>query len=159
MGESMSKIHKERRKHPRLPIMHGILEPVELEFETESKTKKFQPAILSDLSAGGMRLLTFFMPPCREKINMVINLGNYKIPIKGKIAWLKQKENVYMIGISFYKISKENQNRINRMANDYLDCDIRISLKLPDVCSEKCKAHILCNKPQKVEEYFKKTDV
>jgi len=151
------KKHQERRKHPRLPILHGILEPVDLEFETENKTKMSQPAILSDLSAGGMRLLTFLEPPHARQINMLLNLGTYKILVKGKIAWIKQKENVYMIGISFESISKENQNIINKMANDYLDCDIRISLKLPDVCTESCRAHILCNKPQKIEELFNKS--
>jgi hypothetical protein len=158
MGEFMNKKkHIERRKHPRLPILHGILEPIDIEFEKENNKKISQPAILSDLSAGGMRLITFLEPPHAKEINMVLNLGSYKIAAKGKIAWLKQKENVFMIGISFNEISKENQNIINKMANDYLDCDIRISLKLPDVCSEKCRAHILCNKPQKVEEFFNKT--
>jgi len=151
------KKNTERRKHPRLPILHGILEPVDLEFENENKTKISQPAILSDLSQGGMRLLTFLEPPHAKEINMILNLGTHKIPVKGRIAWIKQKESVYMIGITFDNISKENQNIINEMANDYLDCDIRISLKLPDVCSEKCKAHILCNKPQKIEEFFSKT--
>lgn len=152
----MSKKQKlERRKHPRLPILHGILEPIEVEFSTDNTKQTHQPAILSDLSAGGMRLITFLEPPHTKVINMVLKLDKDEISVKGKIAWIKQKENVYMIGISFIEISKENQTKINNMALDYSDCDIRISLKLPDACIENCKAHILCNKPQKNEEYFK----
>lgn len=151
----MSKKQKEeRRKHPRLPILHGILEPIEIEFSTDNKHSP-QPAILSDLSAGGMRLITFVEPPHTKVINMVLKLDKDEINVKGKIAWIKQKENVYMIGIIFTEISKENQTKINNMALDYTDCDIRISLKLPDACIETCKAHTLCNKPQKNEEYFK----
>lgn len=149
------KNRQERRKHVRLPILHGILEPVEIEFETNQKDKISQPAILSDLSAGGMRIILFLEPPHTKELNMLLNLGKEHIPVKGKIAWIRKKGEVYMIGIAFTEISKENANKINLMANDYLDCDIRISLKLPDVCHEKCKAHILCNKPQKFPEYFK----
>ncbi len=150
------KYHSERRRHPRLPILHGILEPVEVEFFLDESKKNSQPAILSDLSAGGMRLITFLEPPHTKEINMVLKLDRENIDVKGKIAWIKQKGEVYMLGIAFTHISKENQNKINAMANDYIDCDTRISLKLPDACIEDCKAHILCNKPQKVEEYFKK---
>ncbi|MCX7905909.1 MAG: PilZ domain-containing protein [Elusimicrobiales bacterium] len=145
---------KERRKYVRLPILHGILEPVEIQFDDKNQNKFSRPAILSDLSAGGMRIILFFEPPHAKELNMILNLGKESIPIKGKIAWIKKKGEVYMIGISFTEISKENANKINSMANDYLDCDIRISLKLPDVCDEKCKAHILCNKPQKRSDFF-----
>lgn len=148
--------HKqERRKHVRLPILHGILEPVEIEFDSTQHNKFSQPAILSDLSAGGMRIIIFMEPPHTKELNMVLNLGKDHIPIKGKIAWIRKKGEVYMVGIAFTEISKESSNKINNMALDYLDCDIKISLKLPDVCHEKCRAHILCNKPQKCEEYFK----
>lgn len=145
----------ERRKHVRLPILHGILEPVEIEFSDEQHPNFKRPAILSDLSAGGMRIVLFFEPPHTKELNMILNIGKDSIPVKGKIAWIRKKSEVYMVGIAFTNISKENASKINSIAEDYLDCDIKISLKLPDVCHEKCKAHLLCNKPQKIEEYFK----
>jgi hypothetical protein len=151
----MKKDSKERRKHPRLPILHGILEPVDIDFFIDNNPSKSQPAILSDLSAGGMRLITFLEPPHAKEINMVLKLDRNKMAVKGKIAWIKQKGDVYMVGIYFTEISKENQKKITDMANDYIDCDTRIALKLPDACAETCKAHILCNKPQKCDEYFK----
>lgn len=147
----------ERRKHPRLPILHGILEPIEIEFYTQRKEgSNSQPAILSDLSAGGMRLITFLEPPHTSDISILLKIDKKPISVKGKIAWIKQKGEVYMIGIEFIEISKENQKRIDDMANDYIDCDVRISLKLPDICIKECRAHILCNKPQKVDKYFNK---
>lgn len=152
------KHQNERRKHPRLPILHGILEPIEIEFYTDEKNKNKvpQPAILSDLSQGGMRLIMFMEPPHAKEFNITLKLDNLEIPVKGKIAWIKQKSEVYMVGISFTHISKEHAHKINEMALDYLDCDIRISLNLPEACVETCKAHMLCNKPQKNEVYFKK---
>jgi hypothetical protein len=151
------KIFKERRKHVRLPILHGILEPVEIEFFAKGTNGiKPQPAILSDLSAGGMRLITFLEPPHSTNLNIVLSLnGLERIPITGKISWVKQKGEVFMTGISFITISKENQKKINNMAEDYSDCDTRIALKLPEVCVETCKANGLCNKPQKDDTLFK----
>ncbi len=153
------KVVKERRQHVRLPILHGILEPVEIEFFTTDEAGKVQPqpAILSDLSAGGMRLITFMAPPHSKEFNIVLNLaGLGEVPITGKISWVKEKGGVFMNGISFSGISPDCVKRINAMAEDYADCDTRLELKLPEVCVETCKAHELCNKPQKDDTLFKK---
>ncbi len=154
-----SKVMKERRQHVRLPIMHGILEPVEIEFFTEDSHGKPvpQPAILADLSAGGMRLITFMAPPHTKALNIILKLaGVKKIPVTGKISWVKDRGGVFMNGIAFSDISHDDRKRINEMAEDYADCDTRHALKLPEVCVETCRAHGLCNKPQKDEPLFKK---
>ncbi|MEA3307364.1 MAG: hypothetical protein U9Q34_06230, partial [Elusimicrobiota bacterium] len=70
------KISKERRHHVRLPIMHGILEPVIVEFASKDSTVP-QPAILSDLSAGGMRLITFMEPPHSNELSIVLKLSGF----------------------------------------------------------------------------------
>jgi len=157
--KKISKVVKERRQHVRLPIMHGILEPVEIEFFTEDSHGKPvpQPAILADLSAGGMRLITFMAPPHTKSLNIILKLaGIKKIPVTGKISWVKDRGGVFMNGISFSDISHDDRKRINEMAEDYADCDTRHALKLPEVCVETCRAHGLCNKPQKDEPLFKK---
>lgn len=159
MNKKEKKVFKERRKHVRLPILHGILEPVEISFFTQDSSGKIksQPAILSDLSAGGLRLVTFLEPPHTKALNIVLKIdGLDEIPVEGKISWVKRKGEVYMVGIAFTEISKENKEKINAMAEDYADCDARIALKLPEACVETCKAHSLCNKPQKDESLFKK---
>lgn len=151
------RVIKERRQHVRLPIMHGILEPVIVEFSLIKENKTIpQPAILSDLSAGGMRLITFMEPPHSNELNIVLKLSGFgDMPIKGTISWVKEKGGVFMNGITFLTISVENKKKINEMAEEYADCDTRMALKLPEVCVESCKAHYLCNKPQKDVSYFK----
>ena len=160
MTKKTSKVLKERRKHVRLPILHGILEPVEIEFFAADKSGKVvpQPAILADLSAGGMRLITFMAPPHTKELNIVLKLGGMKkgIPVTGRISWVKDKGGVFMNGIAFSAISPDDRKRINEMAEDYADCDTRFALKLPEVCVETCRAHGLCNKPQKDEPLFRK---
>jgi len=158
MTKKDSKVFKERREHVRLPILHGILEPVELEFYAKGADGKHhpQPAILVDLSAGGMRLITFLEPPHSKELNMILKLAGVKeMPITGRISWVKEKGGVFMSGIIFSGICAEDRKRISDMAEDYVDCDTRIALKLPEVCVETCKAHGLCNKPQKDEPLFK----
>ncbi|HNW44818.1 MAG TPA: PilZ domain-containing protein [Elusimicrobiales bacterium] len=160
MTKKTSKVLKERRKHVRLPILHGILEPVEIEFYTTDQHGKNvpQPAILVDLSAGGMRLITFMPPPHTKELNIVLKLAGIKkgVPLTGKISWVKEKGGVYMNGISFSTISHDDRKMINEMAEDYSDCDTRMALKLPEVCVDTCRGHGLCNKPQKNEALFKK---
>ncbi|MDA8130984.1 MAG: PilZ domain-containing protein [Elusimicrobia bacterium] len=159
MTKKTSKVLKERRQHVRLPILHGILEPVEIEFFTEDAAGKAvpQPAILSDLSAGGMRLITFMAPPHTKELNIILKLSGIKeIPVTGRISWVKDKGGVFMNGIAFTGISPDDRKRINDMAEDYSDCDTRFALKLPEVCVETCRANGLCNKPQKDEPLFKK---
>ncbi len=154
-----SKVLKERRQHVRLPILHGILEPVEIEFFTKDSSGKPvpQPGILADLSAGGMRLITFMPPPHTKELNIILKLNGVKqMPVTGKISWVKDKGGVFMNGIAFTAISHEDKKRISEMAEDYSDCDTRYALKLPEVCVETCRAHGLCNKPQKDEPLFKK---
>jgi len=159
MNKKDNKVFKERREHVRLPILHGILEPVELEFFAKGPNGEHtpQPAILIDLSAGGMRLITFLEPPHSKELNMILKLADVKeMPITGKISWVKQKGGVFMSGIIFSDISHDDKKRISDMAEDYVDCDTRIALKLPEVCVETCRAHGLCNKPQKDDQLFKK---
>lgn len=159
MTTKKSKVLKERRQHVRLPILHGILEPVELEFYAKTADGKGapQPAILADLSAGGMRLITFMEPPHTKELNILLKLSGVKaIPVTGRISWVKDKGGVFMNGIAFTSISPDDRKRINEMAEDYSDCDTRHALKLPEVCVETCRASGLCNKPQKDEPLFKK---
>ncbi|HAH30806.1 MAG TPA: hypothetical protein DCL44_00655 [Elusimicrobia bacterium] len=154
-----NKVVKERRQHVRLPILHGILEPVDVQFSAKEKGGKSrpQPAILVDLSAGGMRLITFLEPPHSNELNIILKLAGIKeIPVTGKISWVKERGGVFMNGISFTGISPDDRKRVNEMAEDYADCDTRMILKLPEVCVETCRAHGLCNKPQKDEPLFKK---
>lgn len=146
---------QERRKHARLPIIHGVVEPVNLAFEDHAGNMISQPAILSNLSSGGMRLMTFIDPPKGNLLEMSLELpGLGKFPVQGRIAWVRGKGGVFMTGIAFTNIGKAAVAKINAMAEDYEDCETRVALKLPEACVGSCKCHYLCNKPQKDETLF-----
>ncbi|MCL2390637.1 MAG: PilZ domain-containing protein, partial [Endomicrobia bacterium] len=70
--------------------------------------------------------------------------------ISGKVVWAKTKGDMYNIGIRIINMDSIDAKHINRMAIDYNDCENKIILGVPDVCSLKCSYYYICEKPQKI---------
>lgn len=150
----------ERRRFLRFPVVEGMVEPITINFSDSSaeseKSKaspapRNQPAILTNLSAGGMSLILFLEPPRTKKLEMVLNIpGLGQIAIEGKVVRVLEKGQTFNVGIMFTKISKKHENQISAMAQDHIDCDTRIGLKLPDACVPDCSFAALCAKTQKM---------
>lgn len=161
MSSKNGKGGAERRKHARFAVVEGMVEPITIDFERQKKagpkgppTQKSQPAILTNLSAGGMSLILFIEPPKTKTLEMVLSLpGLAQIPIEGKVVRIHAKGQTYNVGIAFTKISKKHQSLIDAMAQDHLDCETRLGLKLPEACVPDCKFHALCAKPQKAPHW------
>ena len=147
----------EKRRHPRMPVISNLIEPVNLFYKTQDGKETSLVAILADLSASGMRMISFLGAPLADRFSISLQLpGTDKMEIDAKLAWVKQRENVYTIGIEFTKINDKYAKMISEMADDFNDCDTRILLKLPDVCVPTCKCWQICNKIQKDESLFEK---
>lgn len=145
----------EKRKHPRMPVLSNLIEPVNLSYTTKEGKTSSLVAILADLSASGMRMISFLGAPLAETFSITLQLpGTEQMDIQAHMAWMKQKENVYTIGIEFTDIQPEHAALISAMADDFNDCDTRILLRLPEVCVPNCKACRICNKIQKDETLF-----
>jgi hypothetical protein len=149
---------QDRRRHPRFAVVQGMVEPININIDSKparsshgtATLPKSQPAILTDLSAGGMSLILFMAPPKTKTLDMMLNIpGLAGVAVEGQVVRINQKGETYNVGISFTKISKKHQESIDRLAQDNLDCDIRVALKLPEACVSTCKFHALCAKPQK----------
>ncbi|MBI4348314.1 MAG: PilZ domain-containing protein [Elusimicrobia bacterium] len=154
----------ERRKHPRFALVGNLIEPITLRYappKTSAPAKKIasgssltQPAILTNLSAGGMQLITFLAPPHAKRLDMVLNLpGLDHMPVTGRVVRVHEKGETFVVGIQFLKIAKKHQSRINTMAMDNLDCETRLSLALPEACVRACRFNDLCHKPQKAPHW------
>lgn len=166
---------RERRRFQRLPVVEGMVEPITVNFEepgdeqeeaaagprrrgssarsgvgTAAPAAKNQPALLTNLSAGGMSLILFLEPPKTRRLEMVLTLpGLNHIPLEGRIMRVQQRGQTYNIGIAFTRINGKHRGQINAMAQDHLDCETRIALRLPEACVPNCTFHGLCAKPQK----------
>ena len=154
---SDKKTGAERRQHRRFQVVDGMVEPITLEMEgVEDASSKKLPAIMTDLSAGGMSLLMFVEPPHAKSFQMTLSIpGLEGVPIQASVARVHQKGETYSIGLSFTKIAKKIQDRIGAMADDNADCETRVSLRLPEACVPDCKFHMLCAKPVKAPHWKK----
>ncbi|MEK7389976.1 MAG: PilZ domain-containing protein [Elusimicrobiota bacterium] len=144
----------ERRKHRRFSVVEGMIEPITIELG-DGVVKK-QPAIMTDLSAGGMSLLMFLEPPHAKSFDLMLSIpGLERIPIEASILRVLRKGETYSVGLSFVKIAKRIQDRIESMANDNADCETRVALRLPEACVPNCRFHTLCAKPVKTQHWPK----
>ncbi len=134
----------ERRKHRRFSVVEGMVEPIALEIEGADSTMRKQPAIMTDLSAGGISLLMFVEPPHTKSFQMTLSIpGLEGVPIEAAVVRIHQKGETYSVGLTFRKISRDAQKSIEKMAEDSADCQTRTSLGLPDACGSDCPFHSL----------------
>lgn len=134
----------ERRKHRRFSVVEGMIEPITLELEGPDEVMRKQPAIMTDLSAGGISLLMFIEPPHTKSFQMTLSIpGLEEVPIEASIVRVHQKGETYSVGLTFKKIPREAQKSIEKMAEDSADCQTRTSLGLPDACGSDCPFHSL----------------
>jgi hypothetical protein len=150
----------ERRQFARLPVVEGLIEPITLQLgggESGPVAVESQPAILTNLSAGGMSLVMFMAPPRAKRLELVLAIPGFaEVPVEGRVVRIVEKGQTYNVGIAFTKISKKHQQQISDMAQDNADCDTRVSLGLPEACVKTCSFHQLCVKPQKSPFWPKK---
>lgn len=153
----MSKNFIEKRRHPRVPVISNIVEPIDLAFTDEKTGQQHEAAaVLADLSASGMRIVSFLKAPVAGSLRIKMELPFVgKFEVEARTAWVRQKGPIYTIGIEFMKISSSVVQKITALANDFVDCNTRILLKLPEVCVANCKCNAICNKIQKDTTLFK----
>lgn len=141
---SDKKTGAERRQHRRIAVVEGMIEPITLILDGVEGAGKTIPAIMTDLSAGGMSLLMFVEPPHAKTFQMTLSIpGLDGVPIEAAVVRVHQKGDTYSVGLSFARIPKDAQKRIEKMAEDSADCDTRTALRLPDACGDDCPFHSL----------------
>jgi hypothetical protein len=150
----------ERREHQRFPIAEGLTEPITIEFEPAepaahaSHAQSRVPAVLTNLSAGGLSLILFVEPPHTKEILLSLELPGFKAcQLTARIVRVQSKGQVYNIGLAFTKISKKDRHALSQLADDFTDCETRIQLGLPEACVRDCCYHQLCSKPQKAPHW------
>ena len=135
----MNKNFKERRRHPRVPVISNIVEPIDLAFSDDKTGEQHEAAaVLADLSASGMRIVSFLKAPIASNMKIKMELPFVgKFEVEAKTAWVRQKGPIYTIGIEFTKISAAVVQKITALANDFVDCNTRILLKIIERISSR----------------------
>jgi len=107
----------DKRVSKRFPIMHQLAEPVLVRTES-SKSEKSIPAVMANLSASGMALLTFLPLAIGKILFMSFDLRHVKIDnIKSKVVRCDTKDGTYVLGIKFLGLPNGVKTKINKMAD------------------------------------------
>ena len=75
----------EKRRHPRMPVISNLIEPVNLFYKTQDGKETSLVAILADLSASGMRMISFLGAPLADHFSISLQLpGTDKMEIDAR---------------------------------------------------------------------------
>jgi len=140
----------DNRRHKRFPVLKDMAEPVDL-FVMDQPPREV-PAVLTNLSAGGMALVVFAHVSGDAKLKILLDVhGLENLELQGRVAWTEVKGDTTAIGVRFDHLSHDTVHRITKMAEDFQDCELKISFGLKDVCFRQCAYWTLCGKPVKLK--------
>lgn len=141
---------KERRQHIRFPVAHNVGQVVTLDIKT-NKDFRHDEAVIIDLSAGGVAILTAADIPVGAEFKLSFQLPSLHIKsIKCIAVRVEKKTDINKVGIKFIEISPKDRKHLNKIAQDYSDCETKLFLGLTDVCFKKCHYFPLCDKDVKI---------
>ncbi|HAX61053.1 MAG TPA: hypothetical protein DCX95_00615 [Elusimicrobia bacterium] len=136
----------EKRKSKRFPVLYHLIKPVLIRTRG-SKAGRASPAIMANLSAGGMALLTFSALAEGSNVLISFDLKDLKIDnVKSRVVRCENKEGSYVIGIQFINMPDDIVKKINRMADDFDSCETRILLGEKPVCKKGCSYFEHCQR-------------
>ncbi|MBQ3834479.1 MAG: PilZ domain-containing protein [Elusimicrobia bacterium] len=139
---------KNRRKHPRLPIIKDLAKEVFI-----STDAGFFPALLMNLSAGGIYLMMHSELKPGTQVCLIFDFDSLKTDmITGKVVRNEKKNLIWNTAIAFTDMKDEDFQKIIEMSEDFTDCENKISLGVTDVCDKSCRYFSLCEKPLKLKK-------
>jgi hypothetical protein len=141
----------DKRKHKRFPVLKDLAEPVDLVLMEQPP--RTVPAVLTNLSSGGMSLVVFAHVIGGAKLKIALDVpGLHAAELKGHVAWTSPKGDTTAIGVAADQMPHELSSRINHMAEDFGDCELKLSFGVKDVCFHACRYFELCAKPVKLKK-------
>src|SRR5947209_4382577 len=96
---------QERRRHPRLPLHLSVAKLVDFKFDGLDKPS---PAVLVDLSAGGLSMICFALPQLSKTVTFRLDLpGLVNAKIQGRVVRAHRKGETYQVGIAFTEFQEQ----------------------------------------------------
>ncbi|MFH1957557.1 MAG: PilZ domain-containing protein [bacterium] len=135
----------ERRIHQRFPTL-SVIKTVEI---SRGDGRTNVPAIMCDISVGGLAMITFLPLPKLSKIVLDLNLPGINLrKVVAQIIRVEEKNGTYLIGLKFVKIPVKLKKKINDMALDWKTCEEGCAVGQKPSCS-RCSYYNLCTKKDK----------
>jgi hypothetical protein len=148
---------EERRRYPRLPLHLSVAKLVDFKFDGLDQTA---PAVLVDLSAGGLAMICFTMPTLTNDLTFRMSLpGLVNAKLKGKIVRARRKGETYQVAIEFTEFQDKWAHMISKLAKAYMVCDERLLQGDRRFCFKECAFFPLCQKEEKARVFPKSLEV
>jgi len=153
----MKKQQQERRRHPRLPLHLSVAKMVDFKFDGLAQSA---PAVLVDLSAGGLAMICFAMPQMAKDLTFSLSLpGLVNAKLKGKIIRARRKGDTYHVAIEFTEFQDKWANLVGKLTKAYTVCDERLLQGDRMFCFRECAFFPLCGKEEKARVFPKSLEV
>src|SRR5450631_4438638 len=108
---------QERRKHPRLPLHLSVAKLVDFKCDGLEQPA---PAILVDLSAGGLSMIAFALPNLTKNVTFKLELpGLVNAQLHGKIIRAYKKGETYQVAIAFSEFKTEWAGLVTKLVRAY----------------------------------------
>jgi c-di-GMP-binding flagellar brake protein YcgR len=148
---------QERRKHPRLPLHLSVAKMVEFKCDGLNQTA---PAVLVDLSAGGLSMICFALPQLALNVTFRLNLpGLVNAQLQGKIVRAHRKGETYQVGVEFTELQDKWSQWVGKLVKAYTVCENRLAQGDRRFCFKECGFFPLCQKEEKARVFPKSIEV
>ncbi|PKM99570.1 MAG: hypothetical protein CVU78_05635 [Elusimicrobia bacterium HGW-Elusimicrobia-2] len=135
----------ERRIHLRFPTL-SVIKTVEI---SSSDGKTDIPAIMCDVSVGGMAMITFLPLPKNSDIVLDLKMPDINLrKVTARIVRVEEKNGTFLIALKFRSLDNTVKKKINAMALDWQKCEERQAVGEKTEC-RNCAYYNLCNKEAK----------
>lgn len=128
---------QERRKHPRLPLHLSVAKMVEFECDGLE-----QPAVLVDLSAGGLSMICFAMPPTSQNVKFRMALpGLANANVHGRVVRVLKKGETYRVAVEFTELQSQWAHMVEKLVKSQIACQERWDQGDRLHCPKECAFH------------------
>lgn len=147
----------ERRRHPRLPLHLSVAKLVDFKCDGLEHSA---PAVLVDLSAGGLAMICFALPPSAKDLTFRLSLpGLVNAKLKGKIVRARRKGETYQVAIEFTELQDKWGHLVSKLTKAYMACEERLQQGDRHFCFKECAFYPLCQKEEKARVFPKSLEV
>jgi len=130
---------QERRKHPRLPLHLSVAKLMNFKCEGLDHPA---PAILVDLSAGGLSMICFALPQIAKRVTFRLDLpGLASAQMHGRVVRAHRKGDTYHVAIAFTEFQKEWAHMIAKLVKSYNTCQEQWAQGDRLHCPKDCAYH------------------
>ena len=142
-----------RRKHPRLPLHLSVAKLVDFKCDG---TDQPLPAVLVDLSAGGLSMIAFALPQLAQQVTFRLHLpGLVNAQVHGRVVRAHRKGDTYQVAIAFTEFQDQWAHLVAKLVKAYQICEDRLSQGDRRFCFHDCAFFALCQKEEKARVFPK----